>query len=101
VQTRISSALSILVPNIVVDIPSPPFPPSRRSTSFSNPPSRFRSISSPNPSHSILPSDPELDMLGYALGYRDDESRLGCQVIVSEEIGGWCEGGGEFGLPRY
>jgi ferredoxin len=47
------------------------------------------------------PTDPELDMLGYALGYKDDESRLGCQIIVNEEMGGWCQEGGVFGLPRY
>jgi len=40
-------------------------------------------------------------MLGYALGYKDDESRLGCQIIVNDEMGDWCEGGGVFGLPRY
>jgi ferredoxin len=47
------------------------------------------------------PTDPELDMLGYALGYKDDESRLGCQITVSEEMVGWCQEGGVFGLPRY
>ena len=40
-------------------------------------------------------------MLGYALGYKDEESRLGCQIKVSEDLGAWCEKGGEFGLPRY
>jgi hypothetical protein len=40
-------------------------------------------------------------MLGYALGYREESSRLGCQVKVSEELVGWCADGGEFGLPRY
>jgi hypothetical protein len=40
-------------------------------------------------------------MLGYALGYKDDESRLGCQITVNDEMAGWCEGGGVFGLPRY
>lgn len=47
------------------------------------------------------PTDPELDMLGYALGYKDEESRLGCQITVTEEMAGWCQEGGVFGLPRY
>jgi Pyruvate/2-oxoacid:ferredoxin oxidoreductase delta subunit len=47
------------------------------------------------------PSDAELDMLGYALGYREESSRLGCQVVVDEKLGDWCAQGGEFGLPRY
>jgi hypothetical protein len=40
-------------------------------------------------------------MLGYALGYKDEESRLGCQIQVTAEMAGWCRDGGEFGLPRY
>lgn len=40
-------------------------------------------------------------MLGYALGFNEDESRLGCQVKVDEKVGEWCKSGGEFGLPRY
>jgi hypothetical protein len=47
------------------------------------------------------PTDAELDMLGYALGFNEDESRLGCQVKVDEKVGEWCKAGGEFGLPRY
>ena len=47
------------------------------------------------------PTDPELDMLGYALGYKDEESRLGCQITVTNEMAGWCQDGGVFGLPRY
>ncbi|WWC64948.1 uncharacterized protein I303_107562 [Kwoniella dejecticola CBS 10117] len=46
-------------------------------------------------------SDEELDMLGYALGYRDGESRLGCQVQVTKELGEWCAAGGVIGLPRF
>jgi len=40
-------------------------------------------------------------MLGYALGYKDEESRLGCQITVTDEMAGWCQEGGVFGLPRY
>jgi hypothetical protein len=40
-------------------------------------------------------------MLGYALGFNEDESRLGCQVVVDAGLGEWCKSGGELGLPRY
>lgn len=40
-------------------------------------------------------------MLGYALGYKDGESRLGCQVKVTPELGKWSEGGGVLQLPRF
>ena len=46
-------------------------------------------------------SEEELDMLGYALGYRDGESRLGCQIKVTKELSEWCAKGGTIGLPRY
>lgn len=47
------------------------------------------------------PSEEELDMLGYALGYRDGESRLGCQIKVTTELAEWSRGGGVIGLPRF
>jgi hypothetical protein len=40
-------------------------------------------------------------MLGYALGYRDGESRLGCQIKVTTELAEWSRGGGIVGLPRF
>jgi hypothetical protein len=47
------------------------------------------------------PTPDEEDMLGYAIGHRPSESRLGCQISVSEEIGKWAEEGGVIGLPRF
>ncbi|WVW80720.1 hypothetical protein I302_102706 [Kwoniella bestiolae CBS 10118] len=47
------------------------------------------------------PTEEEDDMLGYALGYRDGESRLGCQIPVTKELGEWCKNGGVIGLPRF
>jgi ferredoxin len=47
------------------------------------------------------PSEEELDMLGYALGYRDGESRLGCQIRVTPELAVWAQAGGIVGLPRF
>ncbi|WVR08814.1 hypothetical protein IAU60_005872 [Kwoniella sp. DSM 27419] len=46
-------------------------------------------------------SDEEYDMLGYALGYKDGESRLGCQVKVTQALGEWCAQGGVITLPRF
>ncbi|WWC72821.1 uncharacterized protein I206_106785 [Kwoniella pini CBS 10737] len=46
-------------------------------------------------------SEEEFDMLGYALGYRDGESRLGCQVRVTKELAEWSKKGGVIGLPRF
>jgi ferredoxin len=46
-------------------------------------------------------SDDELDMLGYAVGYRDGASRLGCQIKVDRALGLWAERGGVIGLPRF
>lgn len=46
-------------------------------------------------------------MLGYALGYKEGESRLGCQVRVTRELGEWAEregegeGEGVLRLPRF
>ncbi|WVQ76746.1 hypothetical protein IAR50_006420 [Cryptococcus sp. DSM 104548] len=47
------------------------------------------------------PSETELDMMGYAIGYKDGESRLGCQVKVTPALGQWCKDGGVIGLPRF
>ncbi|ORX40904.1 Sucrase/ferredoxin-like-domain-containing protein [Kockovaella imperatae] len=47
------------------------------------------------------PSEEELDMLGYAIDYRDGQSRLGCQVKVTQELVKWIEDGGIIKLPRY
>ncbi|KAK8850758.1 hypothetical protein IAR55_004678 [Kwoniella newhampshirensis] len=55
----------------------------------------------PTPAPVSEPSDDEFDMLGYALGFRDGESRLGCQIKVTKELGQWCENGGVIGLPRF
>jgi len=40
-------------------------------------------------------------MLGYAVGYRDGESRLGCQIRVTQALGKWIQDGGVIGLPRF
>lgn len=40
-------------------------------------------------------------MLGYALGFREGESRLGCQIKVDQALGDWCASGGVMGLPRF
>ncbi|WRT70947.1 uncharacterized protein IL334_007946 [Kwoniella shivajii] len=55
----------------------------------------------PTPSPTGEASDEEFDMLGYALGYKDGESRLGCQVKVTKELAEWCNAGGVIGLPRF
>ncbi|ORY26809.1 Sucrase/ferredoxin-like-domain-containing protein [Naematelia encephala] len=47
------------------------------------------------------PKDEELDMLGYAVGYRDGQSRLGCQIKVTEKLAEWVEKGGIIALPRF
>ncbi|WVQ63438.1 uncharacterized protein L199_001591 [Kwoniella botswanensis] len=56
---------------------------------------------SPSPAPTSKPSEEEDDMLGYALGYRDGESRLGCQIKVTKELSEWCKQGGAIGLPRF
>ncbi|RXK39373.1 hypothetical protein M231_03325 [Tremella mesenterica] len=57
---------------------------------------------SPNPRPPPIPveTEEEIDMLGYAIDYKL-ESRLGCQIKVTEELGRWCDDGGLIGLPRY
>ncbi|WWD20921.1 hypothetical protein CI109_105399 [Kwoniella shandongensis] len=55
----------------------------------------------PSPAPVSEASDDEYDMLGYALGFKDGESRLGCQIKVTKELVAWCEGGGVIGLPRF
>ncbi|WVO15863.1 hypothetical protein L204_103525 [Cryptococcus depauperatus] len=47
------------------------------------------------------PSEIEDDMLAYALAFKADESRLGCQIRVTKELGDWCKAGGIIGLPRF
>ncbi|BEJ10914.1 hypothetical protein CspHIS471_0103360 [Cutaneotrichosporon sp. HIS471] len=47
------------------------------------------------------PEEDELDMLDFALDYRDGLSRLGCQVVVSPELAKWCAEGGVIDLPRF
>ncbi|ODN96457.1 hypothetical protein L198_04171 [Cryptococcus wingfieldii CBS 7118] len=47
------------------------------------------------------PSETEMDMMGYAIGYKEGESRLGCQVKVTAGLGEWCKNGGVIGLPRF
>lgn len=34
-------------------------------------------------------TDDEEDMLGYAIGFDEERSRLGCQIKVSEELSKW------------
>lgn len=40
-------------------------------------------------------------MLGYAVSYRDGESRLGCQIKVTRALAEWAKEGGIIGLPRF
>ncbi|KAL7422459.1 hypothetical protein Q5752_003107 [Cryptotrichosporon argae] len=47
------------------------------------------------------PTEDEQDMLGYALGYKDGRSRLGCQVRVDDGLAAWAARGGEIGLPQF
>ncbi|WVF67796.1 hypothetical protein IAT40_002557 [Kwoniella sp. CBS 6097] len=53
------------------------------------------------PAPTSEPTDEEFDMLGYALGYKDGESRLGCQIQVTKELGEWANNGGVISLPRF
>jgi len=53
-------------------------------------------------------SDEEEDMLAYAIGRKEGdtdpeglESRLGCQIKVSQELSEWIRDGGKIVLPRY
>ncbi|KAK9899800.1 hypothetical protein P389DRAFT_4199 [Cystobasidium minutum MCA 4210] len=45
-------------------------------------------------------SDEEEDQLEYAIGATDD-SRLACQVLITEELVKWLKEGGSIKLPRY
>ncbi|KIR24626.1 hypothetical protein I309_06546 [Cryptococcus deuterogattii LA55] len=47
------------------------------------------------------PSEAEDDMLGYAIGYKEGESRLGCQIEVTRDLAKWCDDGGIIRLPRF
>lgn len=47
------------------------------------------------------PSEAEDDMLGYAIGYKEGESRLGCQIEVTKDLAKWCDEGGIIRLPRF
>lgn len=40
-------------------------------------------------------------MLGYAIDFRDGESRLGCQIRVTPELAKWVEEGGIIHLPQF
>ena len=46
-------------------------------------------------------TDGEEDMLDYALGIREEQSRLGCQVMLSEGLSEWSMGGKGVELPEY
>lgn len=46
-------------------------------------------------------SDAEDDMLAYAIGRKDDESRLGCQIDITPELAEWIAQGGRIRLPRF
>lgn len=59
----------------------------------------------PNSKTGALPpvpetSDEEEDQLEYAIGATDD-SRLACQVTITDELVEWYKNGGTFVLPRY
>lgn len=45
-------------------------------------------------------SDEEEDQLEYAIGATDD-SRLACQVVLTDELVAWLQDGGSIKLPRY
>lgn len=45
-------------------------------------------------------SDEEDDQLEYAL-FADDDSRLACQVEITEDLKAWLDAGGKAKLPRY
>ncbi|OXG18590.1 hypothetical protein C366_02695 [Cryptococcus neoformans Tu401-1] len=47
------------------------------------------------------PSEAEDDMLGYAIGYKEGESRLGCQIEVTKDLAKWCDEGRIIRLPRF
>jgi hypothetical protein len=48
-------------------------------------------------------TDDEEDMLGYAMDYNENESRLACQIKVTREFADWSlqEGCKGVGLPRF
>jgi ferredoxin len=46
-------------------------------------------------------TDSEEDMLDYALGIREEQSRLGCQVLLSEGLSEWSMAGRGVELPEY
>lgn len=46
-------------------------------------------------------TDGEEDMLDYALGIREEQSRLGCQVMLTEELSEWSLRGNGVELPEY
>ncbi|ORY89767.1 Sucrase/ferredoxin-like-domain-containing protein [Leucosporidium creatinivorum] len=45
-------------------------------------------------------TDEEDEQLEFAMG-ADDNSRLGCQIPVTKDLGEWIAGGGRIQLPRY
>ncbi len=45
-------------------------------------------------------TDEEEDQLEFAIG-ADDDSRLACQVEITEDLKQWLENGGKVRLPRY
>lgn len=47
-------------------------------------------------------SDDEDDMLGYAIGFDEDRSRLGCQIRIDKALSDWSlQSEKGIGLPRY
>ncbi len=40
-------------------------------------------------------------MLGYALEYKEDQSRLACQIKLTEELARWSIENRGIGLPRF
>lgn len=46
-------------------------------------------------------TDAEEDMLDYALGVREEESRLGCRIVLNKGLSEWSLGGKGVELPQY
>jgi hypothetical protein len=83
-------------------LPSTAYPPSTRSQlAFDSPECATCHLYLPSTFPAPAPSGDEEDMLGYAIGHRPSESRLGCQIKITAEIRKWAEKRGVIGLPRF
>lgn len=56
-----------------------------------------------DPPRSLVPdlSDAEEDMLDYALGFKEERSRLGCRVTLNEGLSRWSMQAEGVELPEY